>query len=156
MTPNRSAALTTKLVGGSGDDETPVSDIWLHGSPTGKRVPGAVLEAAVELDRHYMLFMTDDVPFEETLGIFLLDDRLNVVDSARLGGLYSTGSFSALELCEPNTVRFRFIGDTTWSVRVLSRPELRVPVLPDAPGVIRPFGFYRHFIVSGRPQPQRR
>jgi hypothetical protein len=98
--------------------------------------------------------MTDDVPFEETLSIHLLDERLDLLDSAFLGAPYSTGSFSDLDIAGSSTVQFRFIGDTTWSVEVLPRPVLRMPFVPDAPGVKRRFGFARHFVVRGKPRPQ--
>ena len=88
------------------------------------------------------------------LSIHLLDGRLDLLDSATLGAPYSTGSFSDLDIEASSTVRFRFIGDTTWSVEVLPHPVFRLPFVPDAPGVRRRAGFARHFIVRGNPQPQ--
>lgn len=155
MSLERATDVSTKLMTGPNHGEVPVSEIYFAGRATGKRVPGADLEAAVRVDARYLLFMTDDVPFEETLGIFLLDQNFDVIDSARLGAMYSTGMFSTLELHEPRTVGFRFIGETTWTVEVLDRPETRLPFIADAPGVVRPFGFKRHFVVRGQPQRQR-
>jgi hypothetical protein len=146
------AELTTKLVGVGTDKHPPESEIVLSGHATGKRVFGAVLEAAVRIGEYYLLFMTDDVPFEESLGIILLDKGLSVKDSARIGGLYTTGSFSALELCEPSVVRFRFIEDTSWEVRILEKPQLRLPFVSDPPGVYRPFSLTRHFTLYGDPK----
>ncbi len=88
------------------------------------------------------------------LSIHLLDAGLDLLDSALLGAPYSTGSFSDLEVTGPKTVSFRFIGDTTWSVELLPRRVLRIPFVRDAPGVYRRFGFARHFIIRGNPQPQ--
>ena len=56
---------------------------------------------------------------------------------------------------EPDTLRFRFIGDTDWSVQVLPEPGFRVPLLSEPTGVSRPLGFSRHFVVRGQPQPER-
>jgi hypothetical protein len=148
--------VTTRPVAGAGEDAIPESEVLLAGAPTGRVVPGAVLEAAVRWDGRLLLFLTDDIPHEESLGIHLLDAGLRLLDTARLGGPYSTGSFSSLELTEPGTVRFRFIGDTTWSVELLPRPGFRVPFLSEPPGVSRGFGFSRHFIVRGRPRPEPR
>jgi len=146
--------LTTRLVHEAGEVERPTSEFFLHGKSTGKIISGAVLEAAVQWEDRYLLFMTDDVPFEDMLSIHLLDAQLNMLDSALIGSPYSTGSFSSLELSEPNTVRFRFIGDTLWSIELLSRPGFRVPFISEPLGVYRPFGFSRQFIVRGNPRPQ--
>ena len=154
MSIRRATELTIRRVTAGVESNVPESEVLIEGVPRGKFVSGAVLEAALEADGRYLLFMTDDSPFEEMLSIHLLDGRLDVVDSALLGAPYSTGSFSNLDITGPRTVRFRFIGDTTWSVEVLPRPALRLPFVPDAPGVKRPFAFVRHFIVRGEPHPQ--
>lgn len=99
-----------------------------------------------------MLFMTDDVPFEEMLSIHLLDAQMEVLDTALIGSPYSSGSFTSLLLVEPNTVQFRFIGNTLWRVELLSRPRFRVPFISDPSGVKRPIGFSCHFVVHGSPQ----
>lgn len=139
--------LTTKSTSIVGEDDVPESEVWFSNQPTGKRAPGALLEAALRVGDDYLLFMTDDVPFEDFLSVVLLDDEFNVKDSARIGGVYSTGTFSSLELQEPHSVRFRFIGDRTWTVRVLDRPQLSVPFLTDPAGVTRPLRLTRHFTV---------
>lgn len=146
--------LTTKRVDRSGDDEMPKSEILINGKSTGKLVSGMVLEAAVQWENFFLLFMTDDIPYEEMLRILLLDNQLNLIDSALIGGPYSTGSFSSLHLIEPNTVCFRFIGDTTWCVELLSRPGFRIPFISEPLGVWRSLRFSRHFIVRGNPRPQ--
>jgi hypothetical protein len=147
-------ALTTRLAEEAGEAVVPRSEVLLDGAPTGKFVQGAILEAAIECDGRYLLFMTDDVPFEDALGIHLLDGELHVLDSAVIGGPYSTGTFSSLELSGPHTVRFRFVGDTTWSVELLPRPGFRLPLLSEPAGVRRSPGFSRHFVVHGNPRPQ--
>lgn len=142
-------------VGLPSEAEAPKSEILRDGAPSGKFVSGAVLEAAIQWDTCYLIFLTDDVPFEDILNIHLLDAQLNLLDSVLIGAPYSSGSFSSLELCEPNTVRFRFIGDTTWSVELLPRPGFRIPYFSEPAGVKRPLGLTRHFIVRGDPKPQK-
>lgn len=146
--------LITKLVHETGEGEVPTSEVLINGISTGKLISGAVLEAAVQWENYYLIFMTDDAPFEEMLGVHLLDAQLNILDSALIGSPYSTGSFSSLELSEPNTVRFHFIGGTTWSIELLSRPGFRIPFISEPAGVKRPLSFSRHFIVRGNPRPQ--
>lgn len=63
------------------------------------------------------MFITDDVPFEEGLNIYLLDQQLNVADYARMYFGYSTGIFSDLDLTEDDTVRFRFLGEKIWTLK---------------------------------------
>ena len=147
--------LTTRLVhDGVNKGEAPASEVLVNGVSTGNLVSGALLEAAVQWENRYLLFMTDDVPFEEMLTIHLLDAQMNVLDSASIGSPYASGSFTSLLLNEPNTVRFRFIGDTLWSIELLSHPRFRIPFISEPRGVVRHLGFSRHFIVRGEPHPQ--
>ena len=138
----------------SADGDLPQSELLRDGVPVFQRVPGAVLEAAVQWQDHYLLFVTDDVPYEDFLHIILLDAQWRTVDCATLGGPYTTGSFSALSLLAPSTVRFRFIGDTDWELELLSASVFRIPLLGDPVGVTRPFGFTRRFVLRGEPKPQ--
>jgi hypothetical protein len=116
-------------------------------------VHGVVLEAAIEIDRvdasrMYLLFLSNDVPYEDSLAINLLDADLTTIDRAGLGGMYATGWFRDMELHDPATVTFSFFDEKEWCVAVLDTPERRVPFIGDATGVYRPFGFKRHFTVS--------
>src|ERR1035437_1982478 len=120
--------VTTRRVGRDSEDEIPRSEVLVGNRPSGRSVSGAVLEAASRWNDRYLLFMTDDVPDKDTLGIHLLDGQLNPLDTARIGGPYTTGSFSGLVLEDPSTVQFRFIGDATWRVELLDRPAFRVPL----------------------------
>lgn len=132
-------------------DVPPTAEVIVDGTPSGCVVAGAILESAVSADGRFLLFLTDDVPYEDALSIHLLDDRLHLLDSATLGAAYSTGSFGGLELRPPRMVRFRFIGEADWTVEILPHPAFRLPLLPEATGVSRSFGFSRHFIVRGKP-----
>lgn len=149
------ADLSVARIHSPGEDAPPQCEILRNGQATGCLVPGAVLEMAAQWQAFYLLFTTDDTPFEELLQIHLLDADLRLLDSATLGGIYATGSFSPLESAEPDTFRFRFIGDTDWSVQVLPEVGFRVPLWSEPTGVSRPLGFTRHFIVRGQPQPER-
>ena len=136
------------------DDKAPTSQLLIDGVPIGRPVAGAVLEAAIACGDLLLLFMTDDTPFEESLSIHLLDRQGRLLDSARLGWPYTTGSFTALRLVNATTVCFRFFGDTDWTLQILPRPSLRIPFFPDAPGVTRSLGFKRWFAIQGKPARQ--
>ena len=50
------------------------SNVELNGKSTGIIVPGQVFEAAVQVnEQRYILFLTDDIIFEEFLTIALID-----------------------------------------------------------------------------------
>ena len=123
------------------------SAVFISDQPTGTELTGCVLEAAVECEPGLLLFATDDVPDEDTLSIHLLDRTGKLIDSARIGGPYTTGTFRDLTLEPPSTVRFRFIDDADWYVELFDRPRVSVPWLPDAKGVWRDAKRARHMMV---------
>lgn len=147
--------LSLQRVAGLPADAPPLCEVVRQAEPTGVLVPGAVLEVASQWGSFFLVLATDDVPFEEMLHVHLLDARLQLLDSARIGAAYTTGAFSALPSPLPDVLRFRFIGDTDWSVQVLPAPGFRVPLLSEPTGVSRALSFSRHFIVRGQPQPER-
>lgn len=132
-------------------NDEPSGEVWIAGRSTGTIVSGCVLEAAVRCRRGWLLFVTDGVPYEDMLTIHLLDERGRLLDSARIGGPYATGSFSQVRVEPPAIVRFRFIDDADWSVRVLDKPRPAVPWWPDARGVWRGARLTRHFELRRTP-----
>ena len=148
-----SADFSLRRVRESGNGTTPLSEIVVKGVSTGKMVDCAILEAAIEWEDLILAFMTDDVPFEEVLSIYLFDQALSVIDSARLGAIYSTGVFSGLALRLPDAVEFKFIGGITWKLKLLREPRFVLPFVSNPTGISRPFGFYRRFLVIGKPLP---
>ena len=154
MLKQLSQELTANTITAKFGNEIPTCEIVLNGKATGKLVSGAVLEAAVSWQEFYLLFLSDDIPQEDMLNIHFLDKNFNLLDSAILGNIYSTGSFSSLQLLQPDRVGFRFIGDTDWLIELLPKPALRLPFVTDPAGVRRRFGFARHFKVHGNPQPR--
>ncbi|MFE8102031.1 hypothetical protein RBA71_11085 [Brenneria goodwinii] len=128
-----------------------VCEVLLNGKATGVKVSGKVLEAAVKVgDALYLLFLTDDVIFEESLNIFLirLGSNSAVVDSATIGAMYNTGIFKNIRVASSDSVDFNFMGDNLWKVAVHHDPKLRVPFINEDKRVSRPAGFKRHFSIS--------
>lgn len=130
--------------------DKPCSDVLIAGRPADSPVSGSVLEAAVRWSLGWLLFVTDDTPSEEVLAIHLLDNKGRLLDSAYVGGPYTTGTFSDLRLEPPATVHFRFIDDADWSVRLLDKPKRALPWWPDARGVWRGARLARYFQVHRR------
>lgn len=131
------------------------SAIVANGMETGQTVTGEVLEASVRWNDCYLLFVTDGIPFEDCLRIYLFDSDWNLLDSASLGGMYTTGAFSDLELVPPDVVRFRFIGGITWVLELLDHSVASLP-FTDPKGVSRPFSLTKRFKLHGRPIPEGR
>ena len=130
----------------------PRSELCIGGRATGCVVAGRVLEAAVEIDGRYLVFLTEGVAMEELLSIHLVSADGRLVDTASVGQIYSPGIFTGLALAPPREVRFRFLGDVQWWVEVLAQPRLAWPRVGDAPAVRRPFGFQRAFRVHATPE----
>ena len=122
-----SSELTTKAI--SLENEIPKSEVILNGQATRKFIVGVVLEAAIGWQDYYLLMLTDDILHEDMLSIHLLDKNLNILDSVTLGAIYSTGSFSSLELNEPDRVNFRFIDNADWEIELLEKPVFAMPLL---------------------------
>lgn len=132
----------------------PQSELMLNRQPTGVVIDGAVLEAAIRWHDLLLVFVTDDIMHEDTLRIYLLDARLDIVDSAKLGWIYATGAFSLLELCPPDTVRFLFFGDTDWALELFDKDVFAVPFFNEPRGVSKPLRFHRRFQITGDPKPE--
>ncbi len=128
------------------------AEIMIGARPTGQTIEAVVLEAALTCYDNYLLFATTDTPFEETLSIYLIRRDGSILDSLWIGAPYATGSFSGLRVVGTDSVNFRFLGDTDWTLRVLPSSKLSLPFIRDVPGVRRPFGFRRRLIVHGSPK----
>lgn len=127
------------------------SDVVLNGKSTGIIVPGQVLEAAVQVnEQRYILFLTDDIIFEESLTIVLIDVHDGLKEIVRLGNEYSTGTFADLQVTD-HSVDFRFIGDYIWTLKVSDSPRLRLPFVSDPKGVKRESGLKKYITISAAP-----
>ena len=127
------------------------SDVVLNGKSTGIIVPGQVLEAAVQVnEQRYILFLTDDIIFEESLTIALIDVHDGLKEIVHLGNEYSTGNFADLQVTD-DSVDFRFIGDYIWTLKVSDSPRLRLPFVSDPKGVKREYGLKKYITISATP-----
>lgn len=129
--------------------------VLFDGNATIIHVPYCVIEAAIRVDEsRFLLFLTDDTPFEEILHIALIHLKQGILEMISLGGIYTTGSFARLQV-EDNAAHFHFIGDTTWTVRIAAKPFFRIPLIGDPRGVWRPFAIKHFILISAAPPPAR-
>ncbi len=128
------------------------SEVLIGGNPTGMIIQGKVLEAAIKIDScRYLLFVTDDIIFEEMMTLLLLDLSQGILEELTIGGAYTSGHFEALKV-SPRSASFRFIGDTTWTVQVSASPTFKLP-FSDPRGVSRPLGLRKYIDISTNPAP---
>jgi len=128
------------------------SEVLIDGISTRIIIPGKVLEGAIIIDeRRYLLFITDDVLFEEMLTLLLLDLSQGILEKLTIGGIYTSGHFEALKV-SPHSASFRFIGDTTWTVKVSASPTFKLP-FSDPPGVSRTMGLRKYIDINANPAP---
>lgn len=124
------------------------SNVVLNGNSTGIIVPGHVLEAAVQIsEQRYILFLTDDIIFEEFLTIALIDIRDGLKEIVRLGNAYATGIFEDIAVTDTR-VYFKFIGDYLWSIGIADSSRFRLPFVSDPKGVKRKPGLKTYITVS--------
>ncbi|ALB64730.1 hypothetical protein AFK62_08095 [Cronobacter condimenti 1330] len=124
------------------------SEVIFNGKMTGIVIPGHVLEAAVQVNKErYVLFLTDDVIFEESLTLALIDLDEGIKEIVRVGNDYSTGTFEMLSVTAEG-ITFRFMGDFRWTVTVSDVPRLRLPFVSDPKGVKRGAVFKRYLALS--------
>ena len=152
----RAEDYSVRIIRASTSDEVPLCEVMIAGAATGKILQGAVFEAALKWHDYTLLFLTDDVPFEEGLSIYLLDQHLNVADYARMYFIYSTGVFSQLDLSEDDVVRFHFLGEMVWTLKLYAEKRFVLPIVSTPLGVHRPLTFFRRFELSARQQDQER
>lgn len=124
------------------DQELATSFATIAGRTSEEPLEGIVLEACVQYGNQYLLFLTDDIPFEDSLHIHLLDEDLNRIDAATLGAPYTTGHFRNLNCEESGEVTFEFFGDCVWEVQVLPKKRLQLPFLSGPRGVSRRIGLF--------------
>ena len=135
-------------------EQVPSCELMISDTPTGKVLDGAFLEAALAWGVLLLLFITDDVPYEEGLRIVLLDRDFNTLDSALIGAMYSTGVFSDLDLTEADTVRFRFFGGLVYTLTLLPQASFALPFFSDPSAVWHPFKWMRRFRIDANPLPE--
>jgi len=139
---------TVKLISPSTNETKPTCRLFHHGRDTGQDLPGVVLEASLKVNNEWLLFLTHDIPFEESLEICLLGSNFEALDRATLMAPNATGSFEDLQILSEQRMRFRFLGKGFLEREWLKETAFRLPLMSEPLGVVRPFGFSRRFALS--------
>lgn len=123
--------------------ELPRSALLWRGDPTGLTVDGLTIEKQFRVQPGYLLLITEDSPFEESLHVYLLSPERNLLDALELSVPYAPGILDRLDEREPASLTFSFFGDDRWRLDVRDSPTTRWRFAPLAPwrykaGWVRP------------------
>jgi hypothetical protein len=145
---HRSDRISLRLVDdGVASKRQPQSEIVIDGRPSGHVVGGLQLESVIDCGDRWLLFLTDDVMYEEALSIYLCEREGRVLDSAQLGAPYATGILEDLQLIEPNFVRFNFFRTMDHTIEIFPEPRVYWQWLSYSCLLARPLRLRRHFAV---------
>ncbi len=134
---------TIKNIHGKDPDYDNTSNLYYQGRGTGVILEGLYLAAQYKFNNKYILFLTEDCPFEEGLFIYLVDQALNILDRAEISIQFAPGILADLKIENDHEISFSFFSnDEKWTLTILPTPKrvftfgLKVPVR-------RLFSFYR-------------
>jgi len=134
------AEFTTQLCLPADEQQLAQSRLIVRAKPLAQTLTGAVLEACIEVLDSYLVFMSDDIPSEDSLHIYRLDAHFSLQESLTIGAAYCTGAFVLRELVAPAQVVFSFLGGGIWRLNLTPTPQMHMPLLSDPKAVSRPFG----------------
>jgi hypothetical protein len=91
------------------------------------QLPGCVLERLYQLEnRHYLVFLTDDSPYEECLHIVLLDENYHQLDQVDIFQAYTPGILSNLTVLGSYELEFEFMVSCRFRLSVDVSPRRRM------------------------------
>ncbi|WP_089605049.1 hypothetical protein [Acinetobacter piscicola] len=90
-------------------------------------IRGKILESAVCIgENRYILFTTDDVIFEESLRIYLIELGKGILDQLFIGQAYQTDIFSALKMIDETSLTFSFLH--RWKLDVYPKAKFGIGI----------------------------
>jgi|SRR5579875_344617 len=103
-------------------EDTTRGVLFFQGAFAGQ-VEGSVLEGQYRCGNRYLLLTTDDIPYEETLHIFLLDEELRPLDKVSLRQMYHSGLLRDV-VAGDERIEFSFFGEERWLLTVHTTAKL--------------------------------
>lgn len=120
---------------------TALMALYLHGQDTGLRLNGDYIVAAYGWQGHYLLILNEYDDYESGLSIYMIDQRLCIVDHAGAGWC-APGELKGLQLVPPDRILFRLPRrEWLWSIKLLEKPKWRLPL--SFPGLSDPWPVMR-------------
>ena len=130
------------------DEKTPTLKFYLPSVNISAEIEGADVETCIAINDDYLVFTTNDCPYEETLNITLINSANQILDQASIFWPYGTGSFNFERLIEPNKVVFQFFAEKLWQVELFEDKKLVLPFISEPTGVWRKLKLSHRFKVS--------
>ena len=102
--------------------ETELTDLELE---------GISLDAQYRCEDKYLLFVSHNSPFADTLHIYLLNKTFSKIDEWAISAVNESEWYLLrnLEVTDKNQLRFSFFGDDSWVLTVLDKPQMTLPKL---------------------------
>ncbi|HLL00686.1 MAG TPA: hypothetical protein VK539_08880 [Myxococcaceae bacterium] len=107
------------------EDSDATVELLSGGRATGRFLAGKALERQFQAGNAYLLLVTQDVPHEETLFIYLLDRSWKLLDMYELGAAYVPGLLQHVQVVSDRQLEFSFFGNERWRLTVLDTPVRR-------------------------------
>ena len=123
------------------DGRLPQRELLLHGRKTGLWLYALEYRGAIRCEHGYLVFGTEDCPYEEALHIYLVTRDGRYLDNVSISNIYTTGVFENLVLSYDQTIRFTFI--VPWELTLFPKKRWRFPGLTEPFGIWRSPGFSR-------------
>ena len=98
-----------------------VSELLDEQLPTGVFIRGRQLEYQAAVDDYFVLLLTDNIPFEETLIVELLGPHLERWDHVELGAPYQPGMLRDISIVGERTIWFTMFGNDRWELTAQPR-----------------------------------
>lgn len=115
----------------SKENDLPRAELLFQNQETGIVIDGVALEKQFSFEEKFLLFLTEDCPYEEGLHIYLLDQELQILDGIELAGAYASAILDDVQVENDGIVTFAFFGSDTWRLHVASNAfrRLNIPML---------------------------
>lgn len=92
------------------------SKLCIYGKDTGIIISAYYLETAILLDDgRYLLFVTEDVPYDEYLELLLININHGIQEKITIALPYGSGTLREMRLYE-NYIEFSYFSDEVWRV----------------------------------------
>lgn len=97
------------------------STLFFRGESCDIEVSGFNIEEQFKVDSFYLIFITDNCPYEEYLYIYLLNDKIDILDSLDVGFPYVSGILRNIKEISDTIINFDFHNDITYQLSILSK-----------------------------------
>lgn len=111
-------------------------------------ISGKTIEYQFQYQGNYLLLITNNSPFEETLYVYYLNQNLQIIDTAEISQIYTGGILDNIKT-NTDSLTFTFFDNTdNWQIKILSPPKRTFSIGFGSP-VKRPFsiGRLRYFDI---------